>query len=61
MQIRFVMAAVNGMFPQVSMMAHPLLTIHRYHNPGEPPTVWFDIVTCVILRLGISRLLLGVE
>lgn len=61
MQIRFVMAAVNGMMPLRYSTKHFSLTTDRYHNPGEPPTVWSDIVNCVLLRVDISRLPLGVE
>ena len=46
MQIRFVMAAVNGMLSfLLCLIRRTMLTFffYRYHNPGEPAVVRFDI------------------
>ena len=42
MQIRFVMAAVNGTFPYTGIHA-PSLIDRRHNHPGEPAPVRFNI------------------
>lgn len=44
MQIRFVMAAVNGQFFQCLCSSYsPLTFFPRHHHPGEPPYVRFNM------------------
>ena len=45
-QIRFVMAAVNGMFTPLHFCYDSVLTVSRYHHPREPSSLRIDLMNC---------------